>query len=418
MDKVRVYGNTTLNGEVIISGSKNSALSILFASILTKEPIEIKNVPKLKDIDVAILILNKLGIKIIQNHSIFIHAQNINNFYTPNKIVKNIRASILLLGSLLARCGKCKIFLPGGCNIGKRPVDIHINELKKLGANITLKKGCINAFVSKKLVGTTIIMNKISVGATLNIINASILAHGTTTIYNAAQEPEILDTSNFLIQLGAKIIGAGSNKIIIEGVEKLKGGVYKILPDRIETATFLIAAVISRGNIICKNSCPNILKIVLSKLQQTGADIKYGKNWISLNMHNKRPKSVNIITAPYPGFPTDIQPQFSLLNIISKGIGTITETIFENRFMHILEMKRMGAKVKINKNTITCYGINKLIGTKVIATDLRSSASLVLAGCIAEGITIIHNINYIDRGYDNIENKLRLLGVKIERTQN
>ncbi|WMY97505.1 MAG: UDP-N-acetylglucosamine 1-carboxyvinyltransferase [Arsenophonus sp.] len=415
MQKIKIKGPTNLIGNVSISGSKNSALPILFSTILTKETVKLKNIPKLKDIEITIKILSKLGIKIKKNHSITINANYINNFSTPHKLVKKIRASILALAPLLARFGKAQIFLPGGCSIGSRPIDLHIWGLKKLGADIYLKNNYIQAFTKGRLKGNNIVMKKQSVGATLTIMTAATLAQGKTIIYGAAREPEIEDTANFLNKLGAKITGAGTNKIIVEGVLYLKGGSYKILPDRIETGTFLVGAAISKGKITCYNTKPEILKSVLDKLYEAGAQIKIGKDWIYLNMHGKRPKAVNIETKPYPGFPTDMQAQFTLLNTISQGIGKITENIFENRFMHIPELIKMGAKIKINKNTIICSGVSKLIGTSVIAKDLRTSASLILAGCIAKGITIIKNSYHIKRGYENIEKKLCNLGANIKK---
>lgn len=415
MNKLQLIGPNCLNGDVFISGSKNAALPILFATLLTEKPIELKNIPKLKDIDTAINLFIKLGIKVKTNGKIFIDASEINKLYVPYKLVKKMRASIWILAPFLARFGQAKVSMPGGCAIGSRPIDLHVFGLKKLGAKIIISNGYIKAFSNGRLHGAKITMNKISVGATVSVMTAATLAKGKTIIKNAACEPEIKDTASFLNSIGADIIGAGTNKILVKGVNKLRGGSYRVLPDRIETGTFLVAAAISRGKITCYNTNPNILESVLKKLEEAGANIKIGKNWIHLDMNGKRPKAVTIKTEPYPGFPTDMQAQFTVLNLIAKGISIITENIFENRFMHVSELIRMGACAKIIGNKIICYGVRELIGSKVIATDLRASASLVLAGCIAKGTTIIDKIYHIDRGYEKIENKLRNLCVNIKR---
>lgn len=418
MDKFYVQGPTSLGGEVIISGAKNSALPILFATLLTAEPVEIYNVPKLKDIDTAIKLLNQLGATVEHKDILFSDTSAVNSYCASYDLVTSMRASIWVLGPLVARFGKGKVWFPGGCPIGKRPVDLHINGLKKLGATIVLEKEYVMASVKGRLRGAHIVMNKISVGATVTIMSAATLAEGVTIIDNAAREPEIIDTANFLIMLGTNIIGAGSYRIMIEGSKKLKGGKYYIIPDRIETGTFLVAAAISRSRIICVQAQPCTLQFVLKKLKESGADINTGKDWISLDMHGKRPKAISICTAPYPGFPTDMQAQFTLLNIVSIGTGKIIETIFENRFMHVREFVRMGAHVQIINNTIICHGVNSLIGAQVTSTDLRAAASLVLAGCIAKGLTIINKIHHIDRGYDKIEIKLRNIGACIQRISN
>ncbi|AKC32593.1 UDP-N-acetylglucosamine 1-carboxyvinyltransferase [Candidatus Pantoea carbekii] len=415
MDKFRVIGPTCLNGEVIISGAKNAALPILFAALLTEAPVEIHNVPKLRDIETTIQLLRQLGAHVEHHNSVHVNACNVNMFCAPYELVKTMRASIWILGPLVARFGEGQVALPGGCAIGARPVDLHIMGLEKLGAKITLEEGYLKASVNGRLKGAHIFIEKVSVGATVTIMSAATLAIGVTVIENAAREPEIVDIANFLSVLGAKISGEGTGRIIIEGVERLNGGIYRILPDRIETGTFLVAAAISRGKVLCRNTQPNILDAVLAKLRDTGADIIVGSNWISLDMHGQRPKAVNIRTAPYPGFPTDMQAQFTLLNLVAEGTGVITETIFENRFMHIPELKRMGAHAEIERNTVICYGVEKLFGVQVIAMDLRASASLVLAGCIAEGVTLIDRIYHIDRGYEKIEHKLKTIGAYIER---
>lgn len=417
MDKFRVQGPTTLQGEVTISGAKNAALPILFAALLAEEPVEIQNVPKLKDVDTSMKLLSQLGAKVERNVSVHIDASQVNVFCAPYDLVKTMRASIWALGPLVARFGQGQVSLPGGCTIGARPVDLHITGLEQLGATIKLEEGYVKASVEGRLKGAHIVMDKVSVGATVTIMCAATLAEGTTIIENAAREPEIVDTANFLIALGAKIAGQGTDRITIEGVERLGGGVYRVLPDRIETGTFLVAAAISRGKIICRNAQPDTLDAVLAKLRDAGADIEVGKDWISLDMHGKRPKAVNVRTAPHPAFPTDMQAQFTLLNLVAEGTGFITETVFENRFMHVPELSRMGARAEIESNTVICHGVETLSGAQVMATDLRASASLVLAGCIAEGTTVVDRIYHIDRGYERIEDKLRALGANIERVK-
>ena len=415
MEKFHVMGPTSLNGEVVISGAKNAALPILFAAILAEKPVEIQNVPKLRDIDTTLELLSQVGVTCQRNGSIYLDASHLNNYCAPYELVKTMRASIWALGPLVARFGQGQVSLPGGCAIGARPVDLHISGLQQLGATITLDEGYVKATVDGRLKAAHIVMDKVSVGATVTIMSAATLAEGKTIIENAACEPEIVDTAKFLNMLGAKISGAGTVRIEIDGVEKLGGGVHKIVADRIETGTFLVAAAISRGKIICRQTDPTLLDSVIAKLKEAGAYIETGNDWISLDMHGKRAKAVNIHTAPHPGFPTDMQAQFSLLNMVAEGTGIIKETIFENRFMHVPELIRMGARAEIEGNTLITHGVEKLSGTQVMATDLRASASLVLAGCIAEGSTIVDRIYHIDRGYDNIEEKLRKLGANIER---
>ncbi|MFJ5510016.1 UDP-N-acetylglucosamine 1-carboxyvinyltransferase [Pectobacterium jejuense] len=417
MDKFRVQGPTRLAGEVTISGAKNAALPILFAALLAEEPVEIQNVPKLRDIDTTMKLLGQLGARVERNGSVHVDASDVNVFCAPYELVKTMRASIWALGPLVARFGQGQVSLPGGCAIGARPVDLHIYGLEQLGAQIVLEEGYVKATVDGRLKGAHIVMDKVSVGATVTIMSAATLAEGTTIIENAAREPEIVDTANFLNTLGAKISGAGTDKITIEGVARLGGGVYRVVPDRIETGTFLVAAAVSRGQIMCRNTRPDTLDAVLAKLREAGAEIEIGEDWISLDMHGKRPKAVTVRTSPHPGFPTDMQAQFSLLNLVAEGTGVITETIFENRFMHVPELIRMGAQAEIESNTVICHGVDKLSGAQVMATDLRASASLVLAGCIAEGVTIVDRIYHIDRGYDRIEDKLRALGANIERVK-
>lgn len=415
MEKFSIIGPRQLSGEVVISGAKNAALPILFAAILAEKPVEIQNVPKLKDIDTTLELLGQLGMKIIRNGFIRIDASQINNYCAPYELVKTMRASIWALAPLVARFGYGEVALPGGCAIGARPVDLHISGLAKLGATITLDEGYVKASVKDRLKGAHIVMDKVSVGATISIMTAATLAEGTTIIENAACEPEIVDTAKFLNTIGAKISGMGSDQITIVGVTHLDGGVHEILPDRIETGTFLVAAAVARGKIVCKNTCPRFLDAVLSKLREAGAEIATGEDWISLDMQGKRPKAVNITTAPYPGFPTDMQAQFTLLNMLAEGTGWIKETIFENRFMHVPELVRMGAKAEIENNMLITHGVEQLSGVQVMATDLRASASLVIAGCIAKGTTIVDKIYHIDRGYECIEQKLQQLGANITR---
>lgn len=415
MKKFYIQGPTSLYGEINISGSKNSALPILFVSLLTKKPVEIRNIPQLKDIKIAKKLLTKLGVKIQNNHTTFFDASDLKTHEVPYQLVKKIRASIWILAPLIVRLGKVRMSYPGGCDIGKRPVDLHIFGLKKLGVQFILENNYIKAYSKSKLKGTIIVMPKISVGATITVISAATLATGTTIIKNAACEPEINDVANYLNTLGARIFGAGTPTIYIHGVLHLNNKDYYAIPsDRIETGTFLIAAAISKGNITCLNTNPNLQKILLKKLNLAGASIKYGKDWINLNMNQKHLKPINICTGPYPNFPTDLQPQITLLNSISKGKSVIIESIFENRFMHVPELIKMGAKIIIKKNTLICNGVHKLVANQVIGTDLRATAMLILAGCIAEGTTVVKNIKHVVRGYENIKNKLNHLGAIIK----
>ncbi|MGL5006219.1 MAG: UDP-N-acetylglucosamine 1-carboxyvinyltransferase [Plesiomonas sp.] len=417
MDKFQVTGPSRLHGEVNISGAKNAALPILFAALLAEEPVEIQNVPHLRDIDTTMKLLRQLGAKVERDGSVYVDARNVNEFCAPYDLVKTMRASIWALGPLVARFGRGQVSLPGGCAIGARPVDLHISGLRQLGADIQLEEGYVKASVNGRLTGAHIVMDKVSVGATVTIMSAATLATGTTVIENAAREPEIVDTADFLNTLGAKISGAGSDRITIEGVERLGGGVHRVVPDRIETGTFLIAAAISGGRVVCRNAKPETLDAVLAKLREAGAKIETGDDWISIDTEGNRLKAVNIRTAPHPGFPTDMQAQFTLLNMVAEGTGVITETIFENRFMHVPELMRMGANAEIEGNTVISKGVATLSHAQVMATDLRASASLVLAGCIANGVTEVDRIYHIDRGYERIEDKLRGLGAKIERVK-
>ncbi|GEM80921.1 UDP-N-acetylglucosamine 1-carboxyvinyltransferase [Vibrio superstes] len=419
MEKFRVTGSSApLSGEVSISGAKNAALPILFSAILAEEPVALHNVPKLRDIDTSMALLQQLGAKASRDGdttTLQVDSSGINQFCAPYELVKTMRASIWALGPLVARFGEGQVSLPGGCAIGARPVDLHIQGLEHLGAEITLEDGYVKAKVDGRLKGSHIVMDKVSVGATITIMSAATLAEGTTVLDNAAREPEIVDTAEFLNTLGAKISGAGTDTITIEGVERLGGGEHTVVPDRIETGTFLVAAAVSGGKVICRNTRANLLESVLAKLEEAGVKVETGEDWISADMTSGELKAITIRTAPHPGFPTDMQAQFTLLNMMAKGGGVITETIFENRFMHVPELQRMGAKAEIEGHTVICGDSEGLSGTQVMATDLRASASLVIAGCIAKGETIVDRIYHIDRGYDRIEHKLSLLGADIQR---
>ena len=417
MEKFRVTGPATLSGSVNISGAKNAALPILFAAILATEPVTLTNVPVLKDVDTTFKILRKLGVvaERAENGDVHIDSSKIDHYIAPYELVKTMRASIWALAPLVARFHEGQVSLPGGCTIGARPVDMHITGLEKMGATIELDEGYVKATSNGRLHGAQIYMDKVSVGATLSVMMAGTLAKGTTIIENAAHEPEIVDTAIFLNAMGAKISGAGTGTITIEGVERLTGCTHRIVADRIETGTFLIAAAVSGGKITCHGTKADTLEAVIEKLREAGMEVSVTEDTITLDSKGQRPKAVNIRTMPHPGFPTDMQAQFTLLNAIAEGTSRITETIFENRFMHIPELNRMGAKGEIEGNTAICLGVEKLKPAEVMATDLRASISLVLAGCIAEGETIVDRIYHIDRGYEHIEEKLRGLGATIER---
>ncbi|MDD0823943.1 UDP-N-acetylglucosamine 1-carboxyvinyltransferase [Mannheimia sp. AT1] len=418
MEKFRVHGPFTLSGTVDISGAKNAALPILFAAILAEKPVTLKNVPDLKDVDTTFKILRKLGVEVekgTEKGVVHIDASNINNYVAPYELVKTMRASIWALAPLVARFQIGQVSLPGGCTIGARPVDMHISGLEKMGAQIELDEGYVKATSKGRLNGTRIYMDKVSVGATLSVMMAGTLAKGTTVIENAAREPEIVDTADFLNAMGAKISGAGTDMITIEGVEHLGGCEHSVVPDRIETGTFLVAAAISGGHITCRGTKADTLDAVIEKLREAGMQVDVTEDTITLDSLGRRPTAVNIRTMPHPGFPTDMQAQFTLLNAVADGTSRITETIFENRFMHIPELNRMGAKCEIEGNTAICSGVERLKSAEVMATDLRASISLVLAGCIANGETIVDRIYHIDRGYERIEEKLRAIGARIER---
>lgn len=417
MEKFRVHGPFTLSGTVDISGAKNAALPILFASILATEPVVLTNVPKLKDVDTTFKILRKLGVVVerAEDGSVHIDSSRIDHYVAPYELVKTMRASIWALAPLVARFHQGQVSLPGGCTIGARPVDMHIAGLEKMGATITLDEGYVKAEVNGRLNGARVLMDKVSVGATLSVMMAGTLAKGTTIIENAAREPEIVDTAEFLNKMGANISGAGTDTITVQGVERLTGCEHRIVADRIETGTFLIAAAVSGGRITCRGTKADTLDAVIEKLREAGMQVDVTEDTITLDSLGMRPKAVNIRTMPHPGFPTDMQAQFTLLNAVANGTSKITETIFENRFMHIPELIRMGAKGEIEGNTAIVHGVESLSGAEVMATDLRASISLVLAGCIATGETIVDRIYHIDRGYENIEAKLQGLGARIER---
>ncbi|MGM0593143.1 MAG: UDP-N-acetylglucosamine 1-carboxyvinyltransferase [Pseudomonadota bacterium] len=418
MDKLIITGGGSLNGEIRISGAKNSALPILAATLLADEPVTICNVPHLHDITTTMELLGNMGVELVidEKLNIEVHASTIKELYAPYELVRTMRASILVLGPLLARHGRAEVSLPGGCAIGSRPVNIHIEGLRAMGAEIKVESGYIKASTpSGRLKGAELDLDLVTVTGTENLMIAATLAEGTTVIRNAAREPEVVDLANFLNSIGAKVGGAGTGTLTIEGVERLHGGTYCVLPDRIETGTYLVAAAISGGRVKLKDTRPELLDAVLDKLREAGADIECGPDWISLDMHGRRPRAVDIETAPYPDFPTDMQAQFTALNSIAEGRGRITETVFENRFMHVQEMQRMGADIQIEGNSAITTGVERLTGAPVMATDLRASASLVLAGLVAEGETVVDRIYHIDRGYECIEEKLAQLGARIRR---
>ncbi|HEY6280217.1 MAG TPA: UDP-N-acetylglucosamine 1-carboxyvinyltransferase [Burkholderiales bacterium] len=415
MDKLVIQGGAPLSGEVWISGAKNAALPILCASLLTYEPLKIENVPHLHDVTTMLNLLGQMGVAVSLHEKMEVEltAERLNNPVAPYELVKTMRASILVLGPMLARAGEARVSLPGGCAIGVRPVDLHIKGLQAMGAEIVIEHGYIHAR-AKRLKGARIFMDLVSVTGTENLMMAATLAQGSTVIENAAREPEVVDLANCLNAMGARIRGAGSDMITIEGVGKLHGARYRIMPDRIETGTFLVAAAATGGRIRLKDTRSDILDALLEKLREAGADIESGDNWVSLKMNGEL-KAVNVHTAPYPGFPTDMQAQFMVLNSVAHGASTVTETIFENRFMHVQELRRMGAKIEVEGNTAMVQGVAQLDGAKVMATDLRASASLVLAGMVARGETVVDRVYHLDRGYECIEEKLSQLGACIRR---
>ncbi len=416
MAKIIVTGGEVLNGEVQISGAKNAVLPILCATLLADSPISIGNVPHLHDVTTTVGLLGALGaqLSIDEKLTITVDATHPINTVAPYELVKTMRASILVLGPLLAKYGHAEVSLPGGCAIGSRPVEQHIRGLIALGADVVVENGFVKAKCDR-LKGGRYVFDMVTVTGTENVLSAAVLAKGTTILENCAEEPEVVDLANCLIAMGAKIEGAGTNKMIIEGVDSLRGCHYDVMPDRIETGTFLIAGAMTGGRVICKKTRSDILDVVLQKLEDAGAVITTGADFIELNMHGKRPKAVSLTTAPYPAFPTDMQAQFAAMNCMADGVGVIKETIFENRFMHMNELMRLGADIQIDGHTAIIRGVETLTGAPIMATDLRASASLVLAGLVAKGETVIDRIYHIDRGYENIEEKLSGLGAKIRR---
>lgn len=416
MDKLIIKGGIPLQGEINISGAKNAALPILAATILADSPVTVGNVPHLHDITTTMELLGRMGAQLTvdERMNIEVDSSNITEFFAPYELVKTMRSSILVLGPLLAHYGRADVSLPGGCAIGSRPVNIHLRGLTSMGAEIQVEGGYIRA-KAKRLKGVHLTLDMVTVTGTENLMMAATLAKGTTIIENAAREPEVIDLANCLISMGAQITGAGTDRIVIEGVESLSGTHYNILPDRIETGTYLVAAAMTGGKIKLKNTRPELLDSVLAKLLEAGADIGGDDNSIILDMGGRKPRAVDVYTSPFPGFPTDMQAQFTAMNCIAAGTGTITESVFENRFMHVQELQRMGANLKLEGNTAISCGVDKLTSAPVMATDLRASASLVLAGLVARGETIVDRIYHIDRGYETIEEKLAQLGAHIRR---
>ena len=417
MDKLLIKGNNELNGEITASGAKNSALPILAASLLADSPMKVGNLPHLNDVTTMIELLGSMGIEIMLNEDmdVNVNPSSIKNLNARYELVKTMRASILVLGPLLAKFNKARVALPGGCAIGSRPVNLHIEAMRRMGASISLEEGYINAKSEGRLKGTTIDFDPVSVTATENVLMAASLAEGKTIINNAAKEPEVVDLADCLNKMGANIRGQGTDRVVIEGVKTLEGCEFSVIPDRVETATYLTAVAMTGGSIKMKSTRPNTVESVLSKLREAGAVIESGEDWLSLKMDKERPKATSLTTGPYPSFPTDMQAQFIALNSIARGTATVTENVFDNRFMHVQEIARMGGKISLKGNTAIIEGIKSLVGAPVMATDLRASASLVLAGLVAKGTTQIDRIYHLDRGYERIEEKLRMLGADIER---
>lgn len=418
MDKLIIKGGKPLHGDVVVSGAKNSALPIMAASLLLTENVTIANVPHLKDVTTMMELLGHLGAKLVvdEKMNVQINSSGVNDLVAPYHLVKTMRASILVLGPLLSRFGEADVSLPGGCAIGTRPVDLHLKALKTMGAEITVQNGFIKARCKKgRLEGKTLVFDTITVTGTENIMMAGVLAKGKTVIKNAAREPEVVDLALFLNQMGAKIYGAGTHTIEIEGVECLSGGAYSVIPDRIEAGTYLTAAALTRGQVTVRKVKPDNLLSMLCKFEEAGAHLTFGEDWVNLDMKGERPRAVDISTAPYPGLATDMQAQFMAMNTVANGTSSVVENIFENRFMHVQELQRMGAIIKLNGNTAMITGVDKLMGAPVMATDLRASASLILAGLAAEGETTVERIYHVDRGYERIEEKLSMLGADIKR---
>ncbi|MHB1585675.1 MAG: UDP-N-acetylglucosamine 1-carboxyvinyltransferase [Acidiferrobacteraceae bacterium] len=416
MDKLIVAGGVPLRGEIRISGAKNAALPVLVSSLLVEGPLRISNIPHLQDITTTMELLGRMGVHLVVDEKMTIEADSskVDQLRAPYDLVKTMRASILVLGPLLARFGEAEVSMPGGCAIGSRPVNLHIKGLQAMGADIAIEDGYIKARANR-LKGARIFMDAVSVTGTENLMMAATLADGRTVLENAAREPEVVDLANCLIRMGAQIDGAGTPEIRIDGVRKLRAAAHQVIPDRIETGTYLVAAAMTGGQVRLRHTCPLLLDSVLDKLREAGAEIATGEDWISLDMKHRRLRSVNVRTAPYPAFPTDMQAQFVVLNTVADGTGTVTETVFENRFMHVQELQRMGANIEMEGNTAIVRGVTQLHGAPVMATDLRASASLVLAGLVADAQTTIDRIYHIDRGYECIEEKLSQLGATIRR---
>ena len=417
MDKLIIEGGSPISGTLKISGAKNSALPILAAALLADGPVQIHNLPHLNDITTMITLLRCMGteITIDEKLGVEIDPRSVNELTAPYELVKTMRASILVLGPLLARHGVANVSFPGGCAIGSRPVDIHLKGLEAMGAEITIDEGFIRARSNGRLKGADIVMEKVTVGGTENLLMAAVLAEGTTVLHNAAREPEIVDLADFLIAMGAEIEGAGTDTIRVQGVSRLHPCTYSVMPDRIETGTFLAAAAAARGKVRLTHTRADILDAVLVKFEEAGAHLSVGDDWIELDMKGNRPKAVSFRTAPYPAFPTDMQSQFTTMNAVAEGTGTVVETIFENRLIQVHELNRMGANIVLEGNTAIVTGVEKLKGAPVMASDLRASAGLVIAGMVAEGTTIVDRIYHIDRGYECIEEKLQQLGANIRR---
>ncbi len=419
MEKFSIHGGRRLDGEIRISGAKNAALPILAATLLTDATLRIRNVPDLQDITTMIDLLASMGVVLRRDerHGLEADAANISSFTAPYELVKTMRASILVLGPMLARFGQAQVSFPGGCAIGSRPIDLHLHGLQAMGAEIEIDGGYINARVQGRLRGAHVLFDKVTVGGTENLLMAACLADGRTVLENAAREPEIVDLARCLQRMGAQIAGAGTDTLVIEGVERLHGCDYTVMPDRIETGTFLVAAAATRGRVKLRDTRADILEAVLVKLTEAGARIEEGEDWIALDMQGRRPRAVSIRTAPYPAFPTDMQAQFTAMNAVAEGSSTMTETIFENRLIQVHEMNRMGAHIVVEGHTAIVEGVSALRGAPVMATDLRASASLVIAGLVAEGETVVERIYHIDRGYECIEEKLQMLGADIRRVR-
>ncbi|MFN7096040.1 MAG: UDP-N-acetylglucosamine 1-carboxyvinyltransferase [Gammaproteobacteria bacterium] len=415
MTKLVIEGGRSLQGDVRISGAKNAALPILAASLLASKPVSLQNVPRLNDVSTMIELIGGMGAAITRNGDLTVDCSNLNRYEAPYELVRSMRASILVLGPLLARFGKAVVSFPGGCAIGSRPVDLHIKGMEALGAEIKVENGNIFASRKKRLQGATIAFETVTVTGTENVMMAAVLAQGQTVIKQAAQEPEVVDLANFLIGMGARIQGAGTDTIVIDGIEELNGCSHRVMPDRIEAGTFLAAAAATRSKITLLDVSPATMQSVLAKFREIGAVITEQENSIIFDMQGKRPNAIDVVTSPYPGFPTDMQAQFIAVNAVANGEASVTETIFENRFMHVQELQRMGAQIRLQGNTAIVTGIEKLHGAPVSATDLRASACLIVAGLAADGTTEVDRIHHLDRGYESIEEKLQQLGASIRR---